>query len=123
MQLQSIHRASLLSLLGLIGVIVGAELWFAPSYQGRVWLCLTVAPLLFALRGFLHGRRYTYQWMSLLSCLYVAAGIVRGWGSSGNNAWYGWLQTLLAVLLFVTACIYAKRTAPSRLNAAQTPSD
>jgi uncharacterized membrane protein len=114
MQLQILRWANLLCLLALLSLILAAELWFAPSYQGRFWLCLTVTPLLIALRGFLYANRYTHQWMSMVSWLYFAAGVVRAWGYSGATVYYGILQAVLAVVLFGLCCAFAYASAPSR---------
>lgn len=101
-------------LLALIALGVAWEMWLAPLKPGGTWWVLKVLPLLAALRGMLHGRRYTFQWMSLAVWLYFTEGIVRATSDSGVSTTLGWAQTALSVGLFVACAVYAKRTAPSR---------
>ena len=58
-------------LIALIFLCVAWELWLAPLRPGGSWLVLKVLPLLAALFGTLRGRRYTYQWASMLSLVYL----------------------------------------------------
>lgn len=102
-------------LLCLVAVIVITEIWLMGMPVSRLWLSLTVLPLLLALRGFLHGKRYTFQWMSLVIWLYFAAGVVRIWlAASLVSLGYGILETTLALGLFALCCAYARMAAPSR---------
>jgi uncharacterized membrane protein len=106
------HYLSVATLLGLIALGLAWELWLAPLRPGGSWLVLKVLPLLAALRGLLHGRRYTFQWLSLLILAYVAEGLVRGWSDSGLSQQLAWAETTLATILFVTSVFYAKYSAP-----------
>lgn len=109
-----LQAASVAALLGLIALGLAWELWLAPIRPGGSWLALKVVPLLFALRGLLHGRRYTFQWVTLLVWLYVAEGAVRAASDRDLGAALGALQAGLAVVLFAAAAAYARLTAPSR---------
>ena len=77
-------------------------------------LLLRLMPLLFPLRGILHGRRYTYQWTSLMILLYLAEGLVRSMSDQGAGQWLAMAETLLATILFVACLGHARATAPSR---------
>ena len=101
-------------LLLLIALSVAWELWLAPLRPGGSWLVLKVVPLLLALRGMLHARRYTFQWMSLAILLYFTEGIVRATSDKGLSATLGWVETALTVLMFATCLVYARQSAPSR---------
>jgi hypothetical protein len=59
----------------------------APLRPGGSMLALKALPLLLPLRGILHGRRYTYQWTSLLVLLYLAEGLVRSHHDLGLSQW------------------------------------
>src|SRR3954471_20637900 len=72
------------TLVALILLCLGWELWLSPLRPGGSWLVLKVLSLLFPLRGILHGRRYTYQWSSMLILTYFAEGIVRAMSESGS---------------------------------------
>ena len=64
-------------LVALIALGLAWELWLAPLKPGGSWLVLKVLPLLAPLFGVLRGKRYTYQWSTLLIWLYVAEGATR----------------------------------------------
>lgn len=97
-------------MLGLIALGLAAELWLAPLRPGGSWLVLKVLPLLAALRGFLSGRRYTFQWMSLLIWLYFAASVVRAMSESGNAAIVSAIEAASALVLFAFCAAYARVT-------------
>ncbi|WP_345532317.1 DUF2069 domain-containing protein [Viridibacterium curvum] len=101
-------------LLALIALCVAWELWIAPLRPGGSWLVLKALPLLGALFGMLHGRRYTFQWMSLAVLLYFAEGIVRATSDVGLSATLGWIETALSLGLFIACLVYARQSAPSR---------
>lgn len=103
------------SLIALIALCLAWELWLAPLRPGGSMLVLKVLPLLPALRGILHGRRYTYQWMSLLVLLYLAEGLVRSLSDQGASRWLAMAETALATLLFAGCLGHARSTAPSRV--------
>lgn len=103
------------SLIALILLGLAWELWLAPLRPGGSWLVLKILPLLAALFGILRGRRYTHQWMSLLSLAYFTEGIVRATSDAGMSAQIAALYTLLSVTLFMACTFYSKYTAPSRL--------
>lgn len=104
------------SLIALILLGLAWELWLAPLRPGST-LALKVVPLLCGLFGILRGRRYTHQWMSLLSLAYFTEGIVRATSDSGLSAQIAVIYTVLSVLLFLGSTFYSKYTAPSRLAA------
>ena len=104
------------SLLALIALGVAWETWLAPLRPDGSWMMLKVLPLLAALFGVLHGRRYTYQWASMMILLYFIEGILR----MGDPAPAGGLaiaEIALSVVFFVSAVLYARQTAPSRAGA------
>ncbi len=99
-------------LIALIVFCVIWETWIAPLRPGSL-LALKVVPLLFALRGILHGRRYTSQWASMLTLLYLTEGMMR-FSDPGLIAVCARIEILLAGALFVTLVLHARNTAPSR---------
>jgi uncharacterized membrane protein len=101
------------ALLVLIALCVLWEGWLAPLWPGGEWLALKALPLLFAVPGALHGRRYTSQWLSMASLFYFLEGAWR----AGNVGAVGMLasgEIALSVVLFVAAVGHARRSAPSR---------
>ena len=108
-----------ISLVALILLGLAWELWLAPLRPGGSWLVLKIVPLLAALFGILRGKRYTHQWMSLLSLVYFTEGIVRATSDSGLSAHLAAVATMLTTTLFFGCMFYSKLTAPSRLAAAE----
>ncbi len=104
------------SLLALILLSILWELWLAPLHPGGSWLALKVLPLLLPVRGILKGRRYTYQWSSMLILLYFIEGIVRMFSNTGLVAGLARMETGLALVFFLAAMFYAKLSAPVVLN-------
>lgn len=100
-------------LLGLITLCVLWEGWLAPLREGGSWLTLKALPLLPAVPGVLKGRRYTYQWLSMLVLLYFAEGVVRAL-DTGLAGPLAVLEAVLAAALFICALLYARFSAPSR---------
>lgn len=108
-----------ISLIALIAVGIAWEAVIAPLRPGGSWLILKVLPLLLPLPGILHGRRYTYQWSSMLILLYFAEGVVRAWSDAIPSAWCAAAELLLATLFFVATVGYAWITRPSFRKARQ----
>ncbi|MEO7403938.1 MAG: DUF2069 domain-containing protein [Burkholderiales bacterium] len=108
------HYASVAALIGLIALCLAWELWLAPLRPGGSWVVLKVIPLLAAVRGLIHARRYTFQWLSLLALAYLSEGLVRGWSDTGMSQYLAWAETGLAGVLFVATVLHAWLSAPSR---------
>lgn len=70
-------------------------------------LLLLVGPLLFPLRGLLHGRPYTHAWTSFLVLIYFIHGTVEAW-SNPDVRLYAGLEILFSVLLYTGALLYAR---------------
>ena len=101
------------SLIALIALTLGWELWLAPLRPGGSMLALKALPLLLPLFGILRGRRYTYQWAAMMILLYLTEGVVRGITDGGTSRLLAGLETILAVVFFTSAVLYAKRSASS----------
>ena len=105
-----LYLGACVSLLALISLCLAWELWLAPLRPGGSWLALKALPLLLPLLGILHGRRYTYQWASMLILGYFAEGVVRAFGDGGKSAALAMIEILLALVFFVSAILYARLT-------------
>jgi uncharacterized membrane protein len=108
------NRLAAVSLITLIVLCLAWEMWLAPLRPGGSMLVLKVLPLLLPLRGILHGRRYTHQWVSLLVLLYVAEGAVRLISDGAPSRWLAGAEVILASLLFAGCLGHSRATAPSR---------
>lgn len=109
-----------ISLIALIVLSVGWELWWAPLKPGGTLMALKAVPLLFAIKGVSKARVYTMQWLSMLSLLYLMEGIVRAWSDINQISVYlAILEIILASILYLSAIFYvrpAKKLARSKKN-------
>lgn len=96
------------SLIALIFLGLAWELVLAPVRPGGSWLVLKVLPLLLPLFGILHGRRYTYQWASMLILLYVVEGVVRALTDRGTASRLAMVELVLATVFFACTLGYAR---------------
>ena len=103
-------------LIALIALCIRWEIRLAPLRPGGSWMMLKALPLLAALFGVLKGRRYTYQWLSMLVLLYLVEGVVRA-NDPGLGGVLAIVEAVLAALLFGAAVLYARLSAPSRQRA------
>ena len=100
--------ASAISLVALIFLGLAWELWLAPVRPGGSLLVLKVLPLLLPLFGILRGKRYTYQWASMLILAYLAEGTLRAWSDRGLSASLAAVETALALVFFGCSVYYAR---------------
>jgi uncharacterized membrane protein len=105
--LTSLRRAfqilAVASLLGLVALGLAWELWLAPLSPGGSWLVLKVITLLFNLRALLNGKRYTFQWTSMLALLYLMEAATRVVVEHGMAAGLAATELVLALTLFAAA--------------------
>jgi len=94
----------------LILICLAWELWLAPLRPGGSWLALKALPLALALTGVFSGKRYTYQWASMLVLAYFAEGVTRAWAESGPSRTLAWLEITLALAFFAAAVSFARLT-------------
>ena len=106
---RTLNLGASISLIGLIALCLAWELWVAPLRPGGSMLALKVLPLLAPLFGILRGRRYTYQWASMMILLYLTEGIVRALTEHGPAQAMAALEILLALVFFASAILYARR--------------
>jgi uncharacterized membrane protein len=98
------------SLALLIALCLAWELWLAPLRPGGSLLALKAAPLALPLGGILAGRRYTYQWSSLLILAYFAEGVMRAWSERGLSQALAGGEIALSLAFFASAVAYARLT-------------
>ncbi len=116
LKLARLRWAAVISLLALIVLSLLWERWLAPIRPGGSWLMLKAVPLLLPLRGLLNGKRYTYQWSSLLILAYLTEGLVRATSDTGTSQWLAMLETALSSLYFVSVLMFCYDTRPSLTN-------
>ena len=99
------------SLLALIALCLAWELWLAPLRPGGSWLALKALPLALPLAGILAGRRYTYQWSSLLALAYFSEGATRAWAERGASQALALAEVALSLAFFAAAVACARLSA------------
>jgi uncharacterized membrane protein len=109
---ESAWLAACAAMIALILLCVAWELWLAPLRPGGSWLVLKVVPLLVPLFGLLHGRRYTFQWSTLLIWIYAAEGAARAMTDAGTSAQLAVIELALALAFFGAAVAYVRSPRP-----------
>ena len=105
-----LRRIAALSLIALIVLCVAWELWLAPLRPGGSLVALKALPLALPLAGILNGKRYTYQWSSMLILAYFAEGVTRAWSEKGLSQNLALIETGLSLVYFAAAVSYARTT-------------
>jgi uncharacterized membrane protein len=108
--LNGLRLVALGSLAALLVLCVAWELWLAPLRPGGTLLALKALPLALPLGGISQGKRYTYQWSSMLILAYFAEGVTRAWSERGTSQVLASCEVLLSVLFFAAAVTYARLT-------------
>jgi len=70
-------------------------------------LIVMVGPLLFPLRGLLHGKAYTHAWASFLIMLYFIHGVQEAWANPEERI-YALLEILFSMVFYLSAIMYAR---------------
>jgi uncharacterized membrane protein len=99
-----------LALASLIALCLAWELWLAPLRPGGSLIALKALPLVLPLPGILAGKRYTYQWSSMLILAYFAEGTTRGWSEAGIPRILSFAEIALSLIFFAAAVTYARLT-------------
>jgi uncharacterized membrane protein len=105
-----LRRIAALALVALIGLCLAWELWLAPLRPGGSLIALKALPLALALPGIFAGRRYTYQWASMLILAYFAEGVTRALSELGFSRTLAWVEIILALTFFAATVSFARLT-------------
>ena len=108
--LRLLYAAAVFSLISLIFLCLGWELWWAPIRPGGSLLALKALPLLLPLFGILRAKRYTYQWSSMFILLYIMEGLVRATSEHGISRNLAVVETVLALAFFLSTVAYSRST-------------
>ena len=106
--MRSARALAAVVLVALIVLSLAWELWLAPLRPGGSLLALKALPLALPLGGVLTGRRYTYQWSSLLILAYFAEGATRAWADAGMARSLAALEMALSLVFFAAAVSFAR---------------
>ena len=108
--MRALRGAACAALVALIALCLAWELWLAPLRPGGSLMALKALPLVLPLGGILAGRRYTYQWSSLLVLAYFAEGATRAWSDAGLSQKLALAEAVLSLLFFAAVVTYARLT-------------
>ncbi len=100
--------------LGLFFLLLGAIARLPADNQPSRFLLLftLVGPLLFPLRGLLHGRPYTHAWSGFMALVYFVIGI--GVAAGEKTLPLGIAITTTATLWFFGALFYVRWKVPKK---------
>jgi uncharacterized membrane protein len=106
------RKLTLIGYFGLLLLIVNWFTWLAPTTRVPRSLVLAALsiPLLFPLRGIIHARRYTHQWIGFLSMLYFIIGVDVWYNHQALEQVLGMLMVILSLLLMVGSSMYSRYT-------------
>jgi uncharacterized membrane protein len=103
---------TLVGYFGLLLLILNWFTWIAPPVQvpRALVLAALAIPLLFPLRGIIHARRYTHQWIGFLSLLYFMIGVDVWYNQPGVERLLGIAMVVCSLLLLTGSSLYARYT-------------
>lgn len=96
------------SLLALVVLSLGWELWWAPLRENGSWLALKALPLCLPLAGLLKNKMYTYRWLSLLVWVYFTEGVVRATSDRAPSSYFAALEVMLCLVLFAACALHVR---------------
>jgi len=108
--LRALRLTASAALVALIALCLAWELWLAPLRPGGSLVALKALPLALPLPGILSGRRYTFQWSSMLILAYFAEGATRAWADAGLSRTLALAEVALSLAFFAAAVSYARLT-------------
>ena len=111
--MKALRHAASAALVALILLCLAWELWLAPLRPGGSLLALKALPLTLPLGGIFGGKRYTYQWSSMLVLAYFTEGVTRAWSERGTSQALALAEIMLSLLFFAAAVSFARATQTS----------
>lgn len=103
--------SALIGYFGLFILMMAWIIWLTPPNTAHLpkslSLLLLVGPLMFPLRGMLHGRAYTHAWVCFLALFYLFLGISEAWSGSQQPLLTA-LEIVFSTLLYLGAMFYAR---------------
>jgi len=105
------YLITVVSYFGLLILLSSWIIYFDPPKNSTTSLALIfiLTPLLIALRGILHGKRYTYAWSSMLILFYFMHGVVEAWANEDQTIKIlALIEVFLSVVFFIGAILYVR---------------
>ena len=104
-----LYTLTLFGYFGTLALLTAWYSWLAPPthFQTALVLMMVLLPLLFPLRGLLHGRKYTFAWSCFLALLYFIHGVMEAYSSEVTRH-LGLVEVLCTSVWFLAAMAYVR---------------
>lgn len=104
-----------LSLISFFGLMITLICWItlgehSSNYPVAAWLILALTPLLFPLRGLLHGKPYTHAWTGFMMLLYFSHGVGEVYSAQAFDI-YASLEVLFSFMTFSASIVFIRLNA------------
>jgi len=104
-----------LALLGYFGLFILLLVWtvyLAPPtiFPVSIVLLFYVGPLLFPLRGLLHGKLYTHAWVHFMALFYFTIGVMVA-AANAEERYYALAQVAFSIMMFIGSMMYVRAKA------------
>ena len=109
-RIQQARMACVISLVLLIFTCIGWEWFLAPLRSGGSWMVLKALPLVAILPSIVKGRRYTYQYSSMLILFFFTEGVMRLFDADALSRMCAGFEVLFSVIFFVACLIFCRNT-------------
>ncbi len=113
-----------IALASFFGLMITLICWItlgehSSNYPTYAFLIIALAPLLFPLRGLLHGKPYTHAWTTFLMLLYFSHGVGEVYSAEGFRL-YPSLEVFFSCVTFIASITFIKLNARMRRNSQKT---
>ena len=107
-QVQIFRWLTLSGYFGLMALIFSWHLFIKPLPPEFVSITLLIqlGPLMFPLRGLLHGKTYTHAWASYMALFYFVIGV--WYAANADTLLFGIFVCLFSLDFFIGAVFYAR---------------
>ena len=100
-----------ITLFGYFGLIIFIASWLlliepVPAHEISIKILLGIGPLMFPLRGLLHGKIYTHQWSMYLALFYFLVGAWYAGAEEGRL--FGIFLSIFSLDFFIGCMFYAR---------------
>jgi uncharacterized membrane protein len=104
-----LYALTLFGYFGTLTLLTAWYSWLAPAtlFPTALVLIVLLVPLLFPLRGLLHGHKYTFAWSCFLALLYFTHGVMEAYSDDLTRP-LGLLEVTFSTLWFLGAMAYIK---------------
>jgi len=124
--MNKIKLSRLSTLTGYFGLLTFIPIWHTlinpldPKFMS-ITLLIQIGPLMFPLRGILHGKVYTHAWAMYLALFYFIIGV--WYAGDESTRTFGVIFSLLSILFFTGTMMYTRYQGMANNAAAQDDSD